>query len=623
MYRFLLGIAFTLLAGTISYQVASGQDHATADEQRESRRVAARKTLDEAILTASPLVESVASQLIEQREVQLNALRSRTEAYGRAMRAADRSPGIAGARLSSSGRRAGVEAEVNSMDVDADRISKSIENLKREHELNILRAAWITLNHEVRMEIVDSGCLTDDERQLVLSVVDVKKIDAEKSQNSVGITLRKIQPGEFKMGASGNSMIPDQPQVRLVTISDSFWIAETEVTQKQYAEVMGENPSSFKSSGIFGFLGSSYARHPVEGVNWYDAVRFCRELSGRPEEIGAGRRYRLPTEAEWEYACRGGTTSSFNFGSFTSVKGTEANINWKAFGSQATENATVPVGRYAPNAYGLFDMHGNVSEWCSDWYSGTYYSEAPDTDPPGPAMGDLVRQYSLVADLPRRPVSELKVTRGGAFNHKVVQDTCLSSARTSNDPAISAMIGIRIVCEDMGQPSAILLDQYQTLADFEIGKPRTALLNAQKEYRSELKIALESLLRKAKKLEKGGDSNMVRSDERISTYGGLSCIYQSMAEEYERVGDKDRCAAAYIEAGNWSLKEATAFAPGSPDADPNQREIRLLAAARKLASGGDLTRAQEILDQDISIHRESSTPRVQEIIDRRKKEMNP
>ncbi|MEO2029662.1 MAG: formylglycine-generating enzyme family protein [Fuerstiella sp.] len=131
---------------------------------------------------------------------------------------------------------------------------------------------------------------------------------------------------------------------------------------------MGSTPSEFKG-----------AQNPVENVSWDDAVEFCRKLSELPAEKSAGYVYRLPTEAEWEYACRAGTTTAYSFGDSKSELGEYA---WYRKNSGDT---THPVGGKPPNAWGLYDMHGNVLEWCQDWYE--YYPSGSVTDPTGAASG--------------------------------------------------------------------------------------------------------------------------------------------------------------------------------------------------------------------------------------------
>ena len=192
-----------------------------------------------------------------------------------------------------------------------------------------------------------------------------------ESTNSIGMKFMVIPPGEFMMGSPETEArrVDDESQHR-VTITKPFYLGETEVTQEQYQKVMGTNPSRFKGP-----------QKPVETVSWDDAVEFCRKLSAIPAEKTAGHVYRLPTEAEWEYACRSGTTTSYSFGDSESELGAYA---WYKDNSGKT---THPVGGKKPNAWGLYDMHGNVWEWCQDWYGD--YPSGSATDPIGATSGSL------------------------------------------------------------------------------------------------------------------------------------------------------------------------------------------------------------------------------------------
>ena len=163
--------------------------------------------------------------------------------------------------------------------------------------------------------------------------------------------------------AAGKFMMGEGKDRHEVTLSKPFYMGVTEVTQAQYEAVMGTNPSHFKG-----------ATNPVEMVSWNDAAEFCKKLSEKTRQA-----VRLPTEAEWEYACRAGTTTQFCFGDDDSALGDYA---WYEVNSGDT---THPVGQKKPNAWGLYDMHGNVWEWCADWYDD--YPKAPVTDPQGPPSG--------------------------------------------------------------------------------------------------------------------------------------------------------------------------------------------------------------------------------------------
>ena len=190
-----------------------------------------------------------------------------------------------------------------------------------------------------------------------------------KITNSVGMKMVLIHPGSFTMGSPMNEVgrLANEMQHE-VTISKSYYLGVYEVTQGQYENVMGKNPSRFKGSQL-----------PVENVNWHDTVSFCKHLSELPEEKAAGRAYRLPTEAEWEYACRAGSTTSYSFG------GTAESLGEYVWYVQNAGNKTHPVGEKKPNRWGLFDMHGNVWEWCQDWDAD--YPPDASTDPHGPNGG--------------------------------------------------------------------------------------------------------------------------------------------------------------------------------------------------------------------------------------------
>lgn len=189
---------------------------------------------------------------------------------------------------------------------------------------------------------------------------------------ALGMEMVAVEAGSFRMG-SGDGDSYEQP-IHMVEIRRPFWIGTYEVTQSQYRAMTGKSPSYFKGSDL-----------PVESVSWNDAVEFCRKLTDQEGKAGRllpGYVYRLPTEAEWEYAARGGA----NGGRF--VYAGSDHLSEVAWHSGNSSNQTHPIGQKQPNELSLYDMSGNVEEWCHDWYDADYYSRCPTLDPTGPPSGD-------------------------------------------------------------------------------------------------------------------------------------------------------------------------------------------------------------------------------------------
>ena len=188
--------------------------------------------------------------------------------------------------------------------------------------------------------------------------------------NSIGMLLVPIPAGTFTMGEANGDDNEETWTPHKVTLTQPFHLGQYEVTQEQYEKVMGTNPSIFKGG-----------QNPVERASWNDAVEFCRKLSALPAEKKAGYVYRLPTEAEWEYACRAGTKTRYSFGDSDSELGEYAWYDVNA--SDVDEQNSHRVGQKKANPFGLHDMHGNVWEWCQDWYGN--YPSGSVTDPTGPS----------------------------------------------------------------------------------------------------------------------------------------------------------------------------------------------------------------------------------------------
>ncbi len=189
----------------------------------------------------------------------------------------------------------------------------------------------------------------------------------------------------------------------MVTLTQAFYMGKFDVTQEQYQQIVGTNPSSFKGKD-----------NPVETVSWDDAQAFCKKLSEK-----SGQTVCLPTEAEWEYACRAGTTTEFYSGDLDSDLD---RVAWYGANSKST---THPVGQKEANAFGLYDMHGNVWQWCQDWYADDYYGKSPATDPEGPSQGAF------------------RLLRGGSWDDHPLY--CRAAYRRRNNPDIRYFfIGFRV-----------------------------------------------------------------------------------------------------------------------------------------------------------------------------------
>ncbi len=244
------------------------------------------------------------------------------------------------------------------------------------------------------------------------------RVSAASKPTSIG-DMVLIPVGTFRMGniTDHPDGYSDEKPVHEVTITRPFLMGRTEVTQAQYTAAIGSNPSNFNGPDL-----------PVERVNWYDAVEYCNALSRHegldPCYSGNGTSivcdftangYRLPTEAEWEYACRAGTETDFHTGDMTSGAGFDPALDRAGWFDDNSNYTTHPVGDKEPNAFGLYDMHGNVWEWCWDRYGGGYYASSPDEDPRGPASGNT------------------RVVRGGSFfsNARI----CRSARRGYGNPS--------------------------------------------------------------------------------------------------------------------------------------------------------------------------------------------
>ena len=260
------------------------------------------------------------------------------------------------------------------------------------------------------------GSTGDDVEELGMMLRPIPVVESQMGSTEDNVE-ELASAGEFQMSATHDefqmrsTLYDDEKPIHPMKICRPFYLGVYPVTQREYTRLIKKNPSHFSGSDRF----------PVDSVSWFDAVAFCNELSQKerlkpfytiqgesveiPDWDGPG--YRLPTEAEWEYACRAGTATRFCFGD------DENRLGEHAWYSENSGSKTHPVGEKKPNPFGLFDMHGNVWEWCRDWHDESYYtvksacvdSKGPDRDPPcpsgrflahGPFCVRSARRYRLV-----------------------------------------------------------------------------------------------------------------------------------------------------------------------------------------------------------------------------------
>ena len=245
--------------------------------------------------------------------------------------------------------------------------------------------------------------------------------DLEYGLNAQATTLIYVEGGSFMMGSDDCDIYYFQQPIHEVSVS-SFYISKYQITQNEWQEVMGSNPSWFRGDKL-----------PVEQISWYDAIEYCNKRSIKeglkPCYSGSGKNiscdwtangYRLPTEAEWEYAARGGKKSKgYKYSGSNDIN----EVAW--YGSNSSDK-THPVGEKQANELGIYDMSGNVWEWCWDWYSIDYYSKSPRSNPRGPSSG------------------EFRVLRGGSWYYNG-NDCRVANRRLNNPDDGDYSYGLRIL----------------------------------------------------------------------------------------------------------------------------------------------------------------------------------
>ncbi len=255
---------------------------------------------------------------------------------------------------------------------------------------------FVVVDHPKTKKVVAVSSNTPDKQEPV--VLSVPEQDKEMTDPTTGMEFVSVPKGCFQMGSNEYN---DEKPVHEVCV-DGFWMGKYEVTQGQWQKIMGDNPAGFKKGD----------KYPVEKVSWEDTQKFITQLNKK-----SGKEYRLPTEAEWEYAARAKSSYKYSGGD---------DLNAVAWYDGNSGDSTHPVGQKKANDFGLYDMSGNVWEWCADWYDGKYYASSPQENPTGPDSG---------AD---------RVLRGGGWIYHPVR--CRSVLRIRHDPGDRrAGIGFRLV----------------------------------------------------------------------------------------------------------------------------------------------------------------------------------
>ncbi len=308
----------------------------------------------------------------------------------------------------------GAEAKAKKTKKAKKKSTKKVANVEEEAEATekVEKKATDDSEKEEKAEVAEEA---EKSETVVSADASALAEPGEKAGETRDITVGDVKytfcwcpAGTFEMGAPEDELgYSEAEKLHTVKLSKGFWMLQSEATQKMYSSVMGTNPSYFSVKGFGKEKGNVSGREetdnfPVDRVSYGDAVAFCAKLS----EI-CGVQFRLPTEAQWEYACRAGTSYSF----YTDKAPTAQQANYKV-GDNVPES-TDEVGKHGQNPWNLYDMMGNVDEWCLDYYDEGYYANSPATDPMGPDSVD----------------EEKRVLRGGSFSNMAYY--CRSATRNS------------------------------------------------------------------------------------------------------------------------------------------------------------------------------------------------
>lgn len=274
--------------------------------------------------------------------------------------------------------------------------------------------------HDFESQLTTTQPASDASPGRALRAITIPQEPLSIVSNSIGMELVLLPAGEFLMGRPdlrNDFEIPPESPPHRARLTGSFYMGRHEVTRQDYSRVMAQDDGSSASETA----SNSESQFPVVEVSWFEADAFCRKLSGLPEERFAGREYRLPTEAEWEYACRAGSNVPYEWN-----RDRQPEDDSGEAGGIRPPLPISPVGKYRQNQFGLFDMRGNAWEWCADWFDRGYYRRSPVDDPQGPATGFL------------------KVVRGGDWIY--VGERCKINYSIMPPWNKNPYVGFRVVC---------------------------------------------------------------------------------------------------------------------------------------------------------------------------------